>query len=166
MRGCTSMTGLLLAIALPVAHAHAEPPSESAVDDPARHRGAHVIPPGREAAARELLAPILDATAPELRWLGPTIEIDRIKWWLLRGEQARVMLVLVPRELGTADDPTSHSFAIQVAWAPDIEPEPHERELVAAAIEAVQARDRGQFYRVLGLFALGVTFRRRPAPSG
>jgi hypothetical protein len=191
MRGCVSMMGLLLALSLPAAHAHAGPPGE-----------AHVIPPGREAQARELLAPVLDATAPELRWLGPTIEIDRIKWWLLRGEQARAMLVLVPRELGAPEDPTSRGFAIQVAWAPDIEPQPHERELIAAAIEAVQARDRGQFYRVqldmfepdgpppppymatqsadptavhrrwglelgavalLGLFALGVTFRRRPS---
>jgi hypothetical protein len=159
-----------------------------------------VIPPGREAEARELLAPVLDATAPGLRWLGPTIEIDRIKWWLLRGEQARAMLVLVPRELAAPDDPTSRSFAIRVAWAPDVELEAHEHELLAAAVEAVRARDRGQFYRVrldifepdgpppppylasepadptavhrrwglelggvalLGLFALGVTFRRR-----
>jgi hypothetical protein len=209
MRGCTSMTGLLLAIALPVAIAHAGPPSEPGLgsrdDEPARDRGAHVIPPGREAQARELLAPVLDATAPELRWLGPTIEIDRIKWWLLRGEQARAMLVLVPRELGAPDDPISRSFAIQAAWAPDIEPEPHEQQLLAAAIESVRAHDRGQFYRVrldvfeadgpppppywasepadpravhrrwglelsavalLGLLALGVTFRRRPAPTG
>lgn len=139
---------LLLALALLATHAHAGPPRAAAADSDARDRGAHVIPPGREAEARELLAPILDATAPELRWLGPTIEIDRIKWWLLRGEQARAMLVLVPRELGAPDDPSSRSFAIQVAWAPDIEPEPHEHELLAAAIEAVQAGDRGQFYRV------------------
>lgn len=201
MRGCVAVMGLLLAIVLPAVDAHAGPPTKPAADHDARDRGAHVIPPGREAEARELLAGVLDATAPQLRWLGPTIEIDRIQWWLLRGEQARAMLVLVPSELGGPDDPTSRSFAIQVAWAPDVEPEPHERELIAAAIASVQARDRGQFYRVqldmfepdgpppppymaaepvdpalvhrrfglelgsvalLGLFALGVTLRRRP----
>jgi hypothetical protein len=199
MRCCVSMTGLLFALTLPAGYAHAEPPGEPASES-ARDRGAHVIPPGRESEARELLAPIVDTTVPELRWLGPAIEIDRIQWWLLRGEQARAMLVLIPRELGGPDDPVSQSFAIEIAWAPDIEPEPQERELLAAAVAAVQAGDRGQFYRVrmdlfepegqptppylaqeqadpsavhrrwglelggvalLGLLALGVTFRRR-----
>jgi hypothetical protein len=195
-----SMAGLVLALVLPAAQAHAGPPDEP--DARSRDRAAHVIPPGREAAARELLAPIHDETGHELRWLGPTIEVDRIKWWLLRGEQARAMLVLLPRELGEPDDPISHSFAIQVVWAPDVEPEPHERERLAAAVSAVQAGDHGQFFLVrldlfepdgpppppymasepadpssvhrrwglelggvalLGLFALGVTLRRRPA---
>lgn len=114
-----------------------------------RERPQRVIPPGREQAARELLSPVFEQTPAELSWLGPRIEIDQIKWWLMHGEQARVILVLVPRELGGADDPLSRSFAIQVAWAPDTEPTQAERELVEAAVSSVQVRDAGQFYDVL-----------------
>ncbi|PRP93618.1 hypothetical protein ENSA7_80460 [Enhygromyxa salina] len=109
-----------------------------------------VIPPGREDAARELLRPVLDQTPAQLSWLGPQIEVDRIKWWLMRGDSAQVILVLAPRELAVADEPLSHSFAIQVAWAPSAgSPSAVERELVDAAIASVQARDTGQFYLVL-----------------
>ncbi len=120
---------------------------------PAPDEGLHVIPPGREAAARELLEPVLVETGHELRWAGPTIEIDRIGWWLLRGDEARARLLLIPRELAQPGDPVSQSFAIEVAWSPEIEPEPRERELLAAAVAAVQAGDPGQIYRVrLDLF--------------
>lgn len=130
--------------------AHASPASDAAsniqaqVDQPER-----VIPPGREDAARDLLGPVFDQTPAELSWLGPQIEVDRIKWWLMRGEQAQVILVLAPRELAAADEPLSQSFAIQIAWAPDGSPSEAERELIAAAVASVQARDRGQFYLVL-----------------
>src|SRR5262245_20787086 len=112
-----SVAGLLLALALPVADGGGEPPTHD--------HGMHVIPPGREAAAREMLAPIIDVTGPELRWAGPEIEIDRIEWLLLRGEQVRARLMLIPRELATAGDPISQSFAISVAW--EAEPEAGER---------------------------------------
>lgn len=123
------------------------------VSDPARDEGLHVIPPGREAAARELLEAIVVETGHELRWAGPTIEIDRIQWMLLRGDEARARLLLIPRELAEPGDPTSRSFAIQVTWPPEVEPAARERELIDAAVAAVQAGDRGQFYRVrLDLF--------------
>lgn len=139
-----SAVGLLFALTLSAAWVRAESPQD---------QGARVIPPGREAAARELLAPVLDTTSPELRWVGPSIEIDRIRWLLQRREQTRAALILLPRELGEAGDPTSRSFAIQVAWPPDVEPEPSERELLDAAVAAVQAGDEGQFYQVrLDLF--------------
>ena len=141
MRG-VSIAGLLLALALPVTQARAAPPSH----EQGPEKSMHVIPPGREAAAREMLAPILDVTGPELRWAGPQIEIDHIAWWLMRGEQARARLLLIPRELGAAGDPTSPSFAILVTW--EVEPEPRERELLERAVAAVQAGDRGQFYQV------------------
>ena len=137
---------LLLALVLPPGLAHAAPASEAAA---AEQQPERVIPPGREDAARELLSPVFDQTPAELSWLGPQIEVDRIKWWLMRGEQARVIIVLAPRELAVADEPLSQSFAIQVAWAPDGSPSEAERELVAAAVASVQAGDRGQFYLVL-----------------
>jgi hypothetical protein len=193
-----AMSGLVvLALSGLPTLAHAAPAGDA--NQPER-----VIPPGREDAARELLRPVFDQTPAELHWLGPQIEVDRIKWWLMQGEQARVILVLAPRELAVADEPLSHSFAIQVAWAPEppgAPPSAVERELVAAAVASVQARDTGQFYLVLldvfsddgsqqplpylakpagdpaevhrkwalklcgvgllGLFALGVTLRRR-----
>jgi hypothetical protein len=159
MRGI-SLAGLLLALALPAVPARAEPPRELA-PSPAREEGMHVIPPGREAAARELLEPILVHTGGSLRWAGPTIEIDRIQWMLLRGEQVRARLLLIPRELAQPGDPTSHSFAIRVEWPPEVEPEPRERTLLEFAVEVVQAGDHGQFYRVrLDLFEP----ERPPAP--
>ncbi|KIG16949.1 hypothetical protein DB30_03933 [Enhygromyxa salina] len=137
---------LALALAGPPCLAHAAPASQASADN----QPERVIPPGREDAARELLGPVFDKTPDSLGWLGPQIEVDRIKWWLMRGEQARVILVLAPRELAVADEPLSHSFAIQVAWAPASDPPTEvERELVNAAVASVQARDTGQFYLVL-----------------
>jgi hypothetical protein len=104
----------------------------------------HVIPPGRETAAQALLR---DAPTPDgLHWLGPTIEVDRIKWWLMAGEQARAIIVLLPRALAAEEDPLSDSFAIAVAWAPDVEPTPAERAAIEQAIVSIQAHDRGEFY--------------------
>jgi hypothetical protein len=151
MRGhvATIMLTLALAlagaIALPGTEAHAAPAREAASSEAEPE---HVIPPGREQAARELLAPALEATPTGSSWLGPTIELDRIKWWLMRDDQARAILMLIPRELAGADDPLSQSFAIQIAWAPEVEPDPQERESIARAIEAIQAGDHGQFYIV------------------
>jgi hypothetical protein len=145
MRGRVSTIMLTLALELAGAQAHAAPPGEVPSRDAEPE---NVIPPGREQDARDLLAPALDATPSNSSWLGPRIELDRIKWWLMRGDQARAILILIPRELAGADDPLSQSFAIQVAWAPDVEPDPQEHELISTAIEAIQTRDQGQFYIV------------------
>src|SRR5690606_20341205 len=107
------------------------------------------IPPDREAAARDLLAPLLEERPDDLSLQGPSIERDRIKWWLMRGDEARAILVLLPHRSGQPEDPRSKSFAIQVAWDPKVEPEPAEQALLAAAVEAVQARDEGGFYVIL-----------------
>lgn len=120
------------------------------------------IPPGREQAIRDLLAPVSEPDGLRLR--GPSIERDRIKWWLMRGEQARAMLVLVPRPSGQPDDPRSKSFAIQIAWAPDVDPEPDERALLQAAVEAVQAEDKGGFYVLL--LDVMIANEKRGAPAG
>jgi hypothetical protein len=152
MRACLRW-GLASTFVLAPARLEAAPPVPPVEAAPAQERPERVIPPGREDAARELLAPVVRETPYSLRWLGPRIEVDRIKWWLMRDEEARAILVLVPRELAGASDPLSKSFAIQIAWAPEVEPRPRERELLAAAVEAVQAGDRGQFYLVqLDLF--------------
>lgn len=143
-------TPWLMALALGGAPslAHSAPASDADPTPTAPEKLEWVIPPGREDAARELLSPVFDQTPAELSWLGPRIEVDRIKWWLMRGEQAQVIIMLAPRELAVADEPLSQSFAIQVAWSPDHSPNEVERELVAAAVASVQARDRGQFYLV------------------
>lgn len=138
----------LLAPERAAAQPAAEPGQEQPGQEQQQQDSRQVIPPGREDAARELLAEVQATTPVGLRWQGPRIEVDRIKWWLLRGEEARAMLVLVPRELGEAEDPRSESFAIQVAWAPKLDPEPRERQLLDAAVAAIQSRDRGQFYLV------------------
>ncbi|MFO7564077.1 MAG: hypothetical protein R6X02_15630 [Enhygromyxa sp.] len=121
-------------------------PAEAAPPVEESHVG---IPPDREAAARELLAPLLEERSDDLSLQGPSIERDRIKWWLMRGDEARAVLVLLPRSAGQPEDPRSKSFAMQVAWAPEVEPEPVEQALLAAAVEAVQARDEGGFYVML-----------------
>lgn len=139
MRSCS----LALLLALAVGDAAAAPAPE-----PSQQHGENVIPPGREQVARELLDPVLLRTPTDLHWLGPTIEFDRIKWWLMRGEDAHAMLVLLPREHAEPDEPTSHSFAIRVAWPPEREVEARERELLEAAVAAVQTGDHGQFYVV------------------
>lgn len=164
-RASTITLVVLLSLSLSAGGAHAGPAVSPDAPDPGaseHDEQAWVIPPGREAAARELLAPIMASTPPPLRWQGPRIEVDRIKWWLMHGEQARAMLVLVPRALAGPDDPRSASFAIQAAWAPTVTPEPHERELVAAAIEAVEAGDRGQFYELRIDALLGDRPQRAP----
>lgn len=107
------------------------------------------IPPGREQAARELLEPVLVERADALSLRGPSIDRDRIEWWLMRGEQARARLSLLPRSAGEPDDPRSKSFAMQIAWEPDVAPEPAERALLDGAIAAVQERDQGGFYVLL-----------------
>src|SRR5690554_5444894 len=126
-------------------------------------RSNYAIPPDREQAARDLLAPVAEPDGLRLR--GPSIERDRIKWWLMRGEQARALLVLVPRPTGQPDDPRSKSFAIQIAWAPDVDPEPSERALLQAAIEAVQAEDKGGFYVLLLDRVIEREQRENPGPD-
>lgn len=139
MRSCS----LALLLALAVGDAEAAPAPESG-----QQHSDHVIPPGREQPARELLDPVLQHTPTDLHWLGPTIEFDRIKWWLMRDDEALALLVLLPRAHAEPGEPTSHSFAIRVAWPPAREPEARERELLDAAVAAVQSRDHGQFYVV------------------
>ena len=135
---------LLAALATP-ALAQSPDPNESQT----RAREAiWVIPPGREADAAALLASVKAATPAELTWFGPQIEIDRVKWWLNAGDETRAILVLVPAELGSDEAPRSESFAIEVLWAPDVEPSAAERALMADAVAAIQANDSGGFYSV------------------
>jgi hypothetical protein len=136
-RSCLLLAALAAA---PWASAWAGPPSEDRLESD------HVLPPGREPALRALLEPVVRETPADLRWLGPTVEFDRVKWWLMRGEQADAMLLLAPRELAEAGDPVSMSFAIQVAWPPEREPDARERALLERAIEEIKTGDHGQFY--------------------
>jgi hypothetical protein len=132
--------GLLLALAGPGESSHAGPP---------RDESNFAIQPDREAPARALLEGLLGERADGLELRGPSIERDRIKWWLMRGDEAQAILLLVPPPAGQPEDPRSTSFAIQIAWSPDIEPEPAEVALLEAAVEAVQTNDHGGFYVLL-----------------
>ena len=138
---------LVLGVAGPTGVASAESPPASASEERAR-QAIWVIPPGREDEAAALMAELRAATPAGVSWIGPTIEVDRIKWWLSAGDEARAILVLVPAELGSEDAPRSESFAIEVEWAPGVSPSAAERELIADAIAAIQARDEGGFYNV------------------
>lgn len=142
-----SPRALLLALALATVPALVE----AAPPDDSLHAGESyfAIPPDRELAARDLLEPLLRPRADDLSLRGPSIERDRIKWWLMRGDEARAILLLVPRKIGAPEDPRSTSFAVQIAWAPEVEPEPAELALIDAAIATVQARDQGGFYVLL-----------------
>ena len=117
-------------------------------------REVYVIPAEREADARELLAAVVAETPPELQWRGPSIEVDRIKWWLMQGDQARALLLLSPASAQTSEDELgppdarSKSFLVHVAWAPELEPTPAEREAMDAALAAVVAGDQGGFYTI------------------
>ena len=131
-------SSVLLLLALVASRADAAPPP---VDTTAL-----VLPPGLEDEARALLTPVLDETPESLAWRGPKVEIDRIVWWLMQGDEARAQLILAPRQLATPGEPVSHSFVIRVAWPSDAEPDATQRELTQAAVGAVQARDMGGFY--------------------
>lgn len=137
---------LFVAPALASASPPPEPPPEAA-------RHVFVIPPGQEAKARALLAPVLAETPSQLRWLGPRINIERVEWWLMQGRDARASLSLSPAALADAAPeraalPRSESFAIQVTWAPGVQASLAERELMEAAVAAVQTRDAGGFYNL------------------
>lgn len=135
-----------LALVVPLLSVLVATPAEAA---PPLERSNVAIPPGREQAARELLEPVLVERSDALSLRGPSIDRDRIEWWLLRGEQARARLSLLPRTAGEPEDPRSMSFAMQIAWEDDVEPEPAERALLEAAIASVQERDQGGFYVLL-----------------
>lgn len=155
--GSTSTRTLLL---LAVASALASSPVRAA---PPQDESSVAIPPGREAPARDLLAPLLGERDDDLSLLGPSIERDRIKWWLMRGDQSRALLLLVPHIAGEPDDPRSKSFAMQIAPAPGVELEPAEQALLDQAIATVQARDQGGFYVLLVDTLLE---RDEPVPAG
>lgn len=131
---------LLLALVATSTPAGAAPPTEESNV---------AIPPDREASARELLAPLLIERSDGLELRGPSIERDRIKWWLMRDGEARGMLLLVPHHAGRPEEPRSKSFAIRIAWPPEVDPEPAETALLESAVETVQARDQGGFYVLL-----------------
>ena len=128
---------LITALAGAPTEVDASPPDSGAVD-----RSSVAIPPEHAEAIAELLG-------PDSSLRGPSIDRDRVKWWLMRGDDARAMLLLVPVAEATADDPTSQSFAIRVAWAEGIEPTAEEREQIAAAIDAIQRNDAGGYYLLL-----------------
>lgn len=136
----------LLLLLLPASPALAGPPQGG--------REVYVIPAEREADARGLLAKVVADTPPELQWRGPSIEVARIKWWLMQGDQARAMLLLSPASGETPKaeldppDARSKSFWIHVAWAPEIEPSAAEREAMDAALAAIVAGDQGGFYTI------------------
>jgi hypothetical protein len=136
----------------------------SAVAAPPTEQPHVAIPPGREQAARDLLAPLLDGQSEELALRGPDIQRDRIEWWLMRGEQARARLLLVPRSAGEPEDPRSKSFALQIVWELGVEPDPAERALLEHSIESVQQRDEGGFYVLLPDTMLA--HEEPPPPSG
>lgn len=121
---------------------------------PARKGGeVFVIPAQREPDARELLAKVVADTPAPLRWQGPRIDIDRIRWWLMDGEQVRAMVLLSPVTLAAAAPASevrarSKSFAIATSWAPGVEPGADERALLDAAVAAIVANDAGGFYSV------------------
>jgi len=119
-----------------------------AADHPRATQPRMTIPPGREQAARDLIAPHAERSAnAELHMRGPSIDVYVIKWWLMRGDQPRALLVLAPLADAAPDDLQSESFAIQVAWAPEIDqPDPAEQALLDAVIAAVQRQDRGDFH--------------------
>ena len=106
----------------------------------------HVIPPGHEDAARELLRGALDQTPADLQWLGPSIEIDRVKWWLERDGETLVELVALPRALGEQGRAQSESFTIVTHEAAGVTLDDAQRQLLDVAVAAIQANDRGEFY--------------------
>ena len=106
----------------------------------------HVIPPGHEDAARELLRDALDQTGDDLQWLGPSIEIDRIKWWLERDGQTLVELVALPRALGERGRADSESFTIVTHETEGVTLDDAQRQLLDVAVASIQARDSGDFY--------------------
>ncbi|MCA9697908.1 MAG: hypothetical protein KC431_10325 [Myxococcales bacterium] len=140
--------GLALALGLGASSAEASPPPDTAPVEAGDDRSEHVIPAGREQAATALLAELVADTQAPLSWRGPTIDFDRIKWWLERDGQARGMLILLPAALAEAGEPTSESFALRVAWAPDYQPNAEDIALMDRALAAVRQGDHGQFYIV------------------
>lgn len=93
-----------------------------------------------------MLASVVDQTAAPYDFRGPTIEFERIKWWLQRDGEPVGMLVLLPREHAQDGEATSRSFTIREAWVPGHAPSELEVERMAAARAAVIAGDHGQFY--------------------
>ena len=103
-----------------------------------------VILPGHEDDARALLA---DVALPEgYAWRGPAIEIGDIRFWLVRDDEVRGELWLMPHARALAGAPRSHSFGIEILDPEDPPPSVDERALMLAARASVQAHDEGGFY--------------------
>lgn len=132
---------LALVLVLVASEAQAAPPREDEGD-----RSRFVIQPGREASARELLTELVARTTAPHDWRGPTIDFDRIMWWLQRDGQPIGMLVAEPRERAEPGEFTSHSFVLRTRWQPEHTPSELEEQLMREACEAVLAGDHGQFY--------------------
>jgi len=107
-----------------------------------------VILPGNEDAARELLADLDAAALGEFEWRGPSIEIDEIRFGLVRDGEAVGALLLIPRARGSAPAgaATSESFAIVREWPGPGQASARARALMDAAVASVEAHDHGGFY--------------------
>lgn len=160
------VTAVAVSIALTWVHfARAAPAETESKKLAAPNEPEHVITPGHEDEARELLRAALDRTPELLSWRGPSIQIDRIEWWLVRGDQTLAELVALPRALGESGAGESESFTILVREGEGATLTEAERELLAVAVASIQANDRGEFYVSRKIAFAGAPPYMREQPS-